>query len=63
MSFLVNNKKKITDEAGRFLFFISQKTDEATFFLLFYLKQMRHLFFVHLKFKNVDTCILILTYE
>ena len=25
-----------TDEAGRFLFFISQKTDEATFFFLFF---------------------------
>ena len=46
-------------EAGRFLFFIFQKTDEATF--LFHGKLMRHLFFVHFKYKNVD--ILILTYE
>ena len=47
------------DEAGRilFLFYISQKTNEATYF---HRKLVRHCF-VHFKYKNVD--ILILTYE
>ena len=43
-------------------FFISQKTDEATFFyFLFDQNTMRLLFFVHFKHKNAD--ILILTFE
>ena len=42
-----------------FLFFISQKTDKATFFILFHRKLWRHLFCLSLK--NVD--ILILTYD